>query len=170
MTDMIAEDLCIMLVLDADLKESIQRVVNSINGIQKLYEGQRNLLRHLVNGENLFFTSPTNSGKTLPPVLLPSILNELGKLGYGHFPETPRVLFVTALNSIQSSLVSNMETLGIKCAALSYTNVNEVLISGVSILFVGPEVLKHPTVTASLLKYRSSFVCKVIDEAHLGKN
>ena len=90
-------------------------------------------------------------------VLLTSSLNS----GYT-FPVAPKVLFVTALNSLQTSLVKNMEHLGIDCGVLTRENVDGVL-------FVGPEVLKQKIVTQEIMKHRSSFVCKVIDEAHLGK-
>ena len=87
-----------MSILDSDLNEAICTVVSSLPGINNLYEGQVTLLTHLLNGENIFYTSPTNSGKTIPPVILPSIVKELGNIGYNIFPKTPRVLFVTALN------------------------------------------------------------------------
>ena len=97
-------------------------------------------------------------------VLLASSLNS----GYT-FPVAPKVLFVTALNSLQTSLVKNMEQLGIDCGVLTRENVDILLGSRIGVLFVGPEVLKQKIVTQEIMKHRSSFVCKVIDEAHLGK-
>ena len=80
------------------------------------------------------------------------------------------MLFITALNSIQISLVLSMKDLGISCAALkSSDNIEEILCSETNVLFVGPEVLKLPLVSKALLKWRSLFVAKVVDEAHLGK-
>ena len=84
-------------------------------------------------------------------------------------PETPRVLFVTALNSIQHSLVESTSKLGIRCAAVKTDNIQVVMKSGIPVLFVGPEVLKMEKVVETLLVYRTDFMCKVIDEAHLGK-
>ena len=81
----------------------------------------------------------------------------------------PKVLFVTALNSLQASLVTSMTDLGILCGVLDKENANVLLDSEVSVLFVGPEVLKQQKVTQALLKHRSNFVCKVVDEAHLGR-
>ena len=88
----------------------------------------------------------------------------------GHeFPPVPRVLFITALNSIQISLVESMTSLGIGCAAVTRDNVDQILSSELSVLFVGPEVLKVPSVTKSLLKFRTTFVLKCLDEAHLSR-
>ena len=61
-----------------------------------------------------------------------------------------------------------MATLCIDCAAITVSNIEEVLKSGVGVLFVGPEVLKSELVVKMLLKFRSSFLCKIVDEAHLG--
>ena len=122
----------------------------------------------MVEEDNLFVTQPTNSGKTIPVVILPKVLKELTSMGY-EFPAVPRVIFVTALNSIQISLVESMASLGIDCAAVTKDNIDQILSSQISVLFVGPETLKLPSVTKSLLKVRSSFVLKCIDEAHLSK-
>ena len=150
-----------------DFDTALENVVSNLAGISSLYPSQKEVLWNLVVQEDVFCTSPTNSGKTLAPVILPSVFLELNKLGYD-FPSDPKVLFVTALNSIQLSLLSSMASLGIECAGVTSGNIEEVLKSGVSVLFVGPEVLKLPVVTKTLLKFRLSFVCKIIDEAHLG--
>ena len=133
-----------------------------------MYEGQKQLLCHIVDRKYVFFTSPTNNGKTIPPVILPAILKELNKLGY-NFPLHPKVLFVTVLNSLQASLVSFMDQAGIRCEVLNKENAEYVLASEASVIFVGPEILKLNEVSKVLLQQRSKFVCKVIDEAHLGK-
>ena len=155
-------------VSDDDFDTAVNNAVKTLKGIDALYPSQLKVLRHLVNQDNLFVTSPTNSGKTIAPVILPSILTELNKMGY-EFTPRPKVLFLTNLNSIQISLISSMASLGIKCAGVTTENITEVLNSEVSVIFVGPEVLKAGSVTQMLLKFRSSFVCKVVDEAHLGK-
>ena len=151
-----------------DLLQAVDNVLHLLPGIDQLYPTQWKLLESLVDGENVFFTSATNSGKTLPPVIFPSVLRELNLLGYS-FPPNPRVIFVTALNSIKHSLVSSMNTLGLICSAVSSENVEEILSSSTSVLFISPEVLKLPQVTQVLLKWRSEIVLKVVDEAHLGK-
>ena len=156
-----------MEVLESDLTCAINTVIESLCGIDKLYDRQITILRHLVNKNNIFFTSATNSGKTLPPVILPRIMKELNKLGYS-YPEDPKVLFITALNSLQASLASSLALLGLECGVVTRSNVEQILSSGVGVLLVGPEVLKHPIVVKSLMNHRSTFVCKVIDEAHLG--
>ena len=84
------------------------------------------ILTHLVRGDNVIYTSPTNSGKTIPPVILPQVLKHLLALGYP-FPAKPKVLFVTALNSIQTSLVSSMEELGINCCIIRKENAETLL-------------------------------------------
>ena len=95
---------------------------------------------------------------------------ELNKVGH-QFPKHPKVLFVTALNSIQISLVQSMKDLGISCAALkSSESIEQILSSETNVLFVGPEVLKLPSVSKVLLKWRTHVVAKVVDEAHLGKS
>ena len=66
-----------MNVLESDFNLAVDNVVSTLDGILQLYEGQKKLLRNLVDRENVFYTSPTNSGKTIPPVILPAILKEL---------------------------------------------------------------------------------------------
>ena len=174
-------------VKQRDFEKAVESVLHGLSGISGLYDSQTEVLQSLVTeNANLFVTSPTNSGKTLPPVIVPAVLLELNTMGY-EFPASPRVLFQTALNSIQLSLMLNMKSLGIQCSAVTRDNVDQVLISETPVLFignyiaqsgkvladfspfVGPEVLKVPEVTKSLLKYRESFVLTVIDEAHLGE-
>ena len=157
-----------MNVLESDFNLAVDNVVSTLDGILQLYEGQKKLLRNLVDRENVFYTSPTNSGKTIPPVILPAILKELNKLGY-NFPVHPKVLFVTVLNSLQASLVTSMDQLGIISEVLNKENAEYVLASEATVIFVGPEILKLNEVSKALLQQRSKFVCKVIDEAHLGK-
>ena len=155
-------------VLKDDLIVAVENVVEKIEGIDELYPIQMLLLSSLVKRENVFFTSATNSGKTLPAVIFPQVLDELIKLGYNI--SSGKVLFVTALNSIQMSLVASMKSLGLECEALSVQNFAEVLASDVRGIFVSPEVMKLPRVSSCLLEHRQSFVLKVIDEAHLGVN
>ena len=50
-------------VLSSDLDQAIQNVVGRLHGIDKLYPTQVQLLDNLVNKDNVFFTSATNSGK-----------------------------------------------------------------------------------------------------------
>ena len=157
------------LVSSEDLNLAVENVLKNIQGIDQLYPSQLELLKCMVEKENIFFTSATNSGKTLPPVIFPNILTELNLLGY-NFPPNPKVLFVTALNSIQLSLVSSMNSLGLKCSAVTSENVDEILNSTISVMFISPEVMKLSGVTRVLLNWRDEFVLKVIDEAHLGTN
>ena len=62
-----------------------------------------------------------------------------------------------------------MAALGVKCGGVTCENIAELLNSDVSVLFIGPEVIKQQSVTKMLLQFRSHFVCKVVDEAHLGE-
>lgn len=154
-------------VSDEDLDTALDKVLSSIEGINSLYPNQYEVLKNIVNLNNVYVTSPTNSGKTIPPVILPSVIRELRVIGYD-FPVVPRVLYVTNLNSIQLSLLASLSGFGIDSSAVTSGNVEQVLNSGVPVLFVGPEVLQIPLVTKTLLKFRHSFVCKVLDECHLG--
>ena len=150
------------------LKEAVNIVVDQLVDITDLYPVQMELLNSLLHEKNIFFTSATNSGKTLPAVIYPYVLDELGKLGY----EVPsgKVLFITALNSIKLSMVSSVKALGLACEAVTADNYIDVISSPeVKVLFVSPEVLKIPKVTSCLLSNRQAFVLKVIDECHLGK-
>ena len=150
-----------------DLDIAVTEVLRNSKGIKNLYQGQYELLQYLFGDENIFYTSSTNSGKTLPGVIFPEVMKKLNNMGYS-FTQTPRVLFLTELNSIQMSLVVNMRMIGIVCDVISKNNVRNLLTSDISVLFVSPEVLKNSEVTQALLQYRSNFVLKIVDEAHLG--
>ena len=152
-----------------DLDEAIKAVLQDLSGISSLYPTQYEILSSLLQHDNVFFTSSTNSGKTLPAVIFPSILSKLSSLGY-NFPSNPKLLFITALNSLKLSLVNNVKALGIDCEAMTSENVDALLDSTTSVIFISPEVLKQSAVTQTLLLHRSKFVLKVVDEAHLGKN
>ena len=52
-------------VSEEDLNLAIVNVVKQLNGIEMLYPSQINLLKCLIERSNVFYTSPTNSGKTL---------------------------------------------------------------------------------------------------------
>jgi len=157
-----------MKVTLKDLDIAVNDVLKNLRGIQSLYQGQFELLQYLFEDENIFYTSSTNSGKTLPGVIFPEVMKKLNNMGYS-FPQTPRILFLTALNSIQMSLVVNMSMIGVVCDVISKNNVKNLLASDTSVLFVSPEVLKNSEVTQALLQCRSDFVLKIVDEAHLGK-
>ena len=146
-----------------DLDVAVSNVLKRLTGISQLYPSQYQLLCRLVEKENIFFTSPTNSGKTLVAVILPDVVSELAVLGY-EFPKNPKILFITPLNSIKLSMVSSMNNLGVECKAVSKENIEETLSSGVSVLFISPEVLKMDSVVKVLLRFRSNFILKVIDE------
>ena len=151
-----------------DLDRAIKEVVKNLNGIDDLYPGQQEIIQTLFHSENIFYTSSTNSGKTLPAVIYPDILKYLGGMGYS-FPDNPKLLFVTALNSLKLSLVNSVKRIGISCEAVTSDNLLELLNSSTSVLFISPEVLKQAAVTQTLIMHRAMFVLKVVDEAHLGK-
>ena len=155
-----------MEVLGEDLTKAVTSVLEKIDGIEQLYPIQMDLLSSLVRGDNVFLTSSTNSGKTLPAVLFPSVLDELIKLGYNL--SSGKTLFVTALNSIKISMLASMKALGIECEALTLENFADVLKTETKVLFISPEVLKVARVSSCLLIHRNSFVLKTVDEVHLG--
>ena len=128
---------------------------------------QRTLLKTILDHDNIFYIASTNGGKTLPTIIYPAILQKLNCMGYNFHPN-PKVLFVTALNALQLSLINNAKGLGIDCEAVVSDNVEELLNSNTSVLYISPEVLKLPKVTQTLLMKRSSIVLKVVDECHLG--
>ena len=154
-------------VTSSDLDDAIRVVLARLNGISDLYSDQYHLLRTIVDNDNIFYTNSTNSGKTLPAVIFPDILKHLNSVGY-KFPSNPKLLFVTALNSLKLSLVNNVKSLGINCEAVTHDNIKKLMNSETSVLFISPELLKLPSVTKVLLAFRSSFVLKVVDECHLG--
>ena len=154
-------------VIQEHLDEAINAVLEGLDGIADLYPNQRDLLKTLLDNDNIFYTASTNGGKTLPTLFFPAILQKLSCMGY-NFPPNPKVLFVTALNALQLSLINNAKGLGIDCEAVVSDNVEELLNSNTSVLFISPEVLKLPKVTQTLLLKRSSIVLKVVDECHLG--
>ena len=154
-------------VAATDLNAAIESVLERIDGIQELYPAQHDLLHCLMRHENIFYTNSTNSGKTLPIIIYPDILKCLNSFGY-NFPKDPKVLFVTALNSLKESLVNNAKTLGLHAEAVTSDNLESLLKSDTSILFISPEVLKLPAVTRILIQNRTLFVLKCVDEAHLG--
>ena len=155
-------------VTTSDLNEAIRVVLLKLNGISQLYPDQHYLVNTLFEKDNIFYTNSTNSGKTLPAVIYPDILKELNSVGY-KFPSNPKLLFVTALNSLKLSLVNNVKALGVQCEAVTHENIKVLMNSETSVLFISPEILKLPSVTKVLLHYRSFFVLKVVDECHLGK-
>ena len=105
----------------------------------------------------------------MPAVIYPDVLKFLNSLGYD-FPSNPKLLFVTALNSLKMSLVNHVKSIGISCEAVTSENLKELLTSTTtSVLFISPEILKQPCVTQMLILHRAMFVLKVVDEAHLGK-
>ena len=157
-----------MGVTSEHLESAINAVLEGVNGISDLYPTQRDLLATLFEDDNIFYTASTNSGKTLPTILYPEILKSLNTSHGYNFPANPKVLFVTALNSLQLSLANNVQALGLHCEVVTRDNIEAVLKSTKSVLFISPEVLKLPTVTQKLLLERSSFVLKVVDECHLG--
>ena len=61
-----------------DIERAIEEVVKKLNGIDSLYPGQHEIILSLFHSDNIFFTSSTNSGKTLPAVIYPEILKYLG--------------------------------------------------------------------------------------------
>ena len=153
--------------LKADLDAAIDIIVKRLDSIDKLYPAQYELLQCLMGNENIFYTNSTNSGKTLPIVIYPDILKCLNRFGY-NFPKEPKVLFVTALNSLKQSLVNNVKSLGLRAEAVTSENIEALLKSDTSVLFISPEVLKLSAVTRVLVQNRTSFVLKCVDEAHLG--
>ena len=155
-------------VTSTDLNNAIQSVLSKVSGVSELYPNQQEIISTLFNNDYVFYTSSTNSGKTLSAVIFPLILNELSSAGY-NFPPNPKLLFVTALNSLQLSLINNVKALNISCEAVTCENVQNLLKSRTAVLFISPEVLKQSFVIQTLLLHRSSFVLKVVDEAHLGK-
>ena len=154
-------------VSSIDLDKAIQAVLDNLTGISELYPSQYEIISSILHNDNLFYTDSTNSGKTLPAVIYPEILKFLNSLGY-NFPLNPKLLFITALNSLKLSLVNNVKALGIDCEAVTSENLESLLISTTSVLFISPETMKQSDVTQSLLLHRSSFCLKVVDEAHLG--
>ena len=106
-------------ISEADFLKAVKNVVQELEGISCLYDSHLEILRTLVmENSHVFLTAPTSSGKTLPPVLLPSVLHELSDFGYA-VPSFSRILFVTAMNSIQLSLITSVTKLGLRCAAVT---------------------------------------------------
>ena len=135
--------------------------------MEELYPSQYEVLEALLENDNIFYTNSTNSGKTLPVVIYPEILKFLNSLGY-KYPENPKILFVTALNSLKLSLVNSTKAIGVACESVTAENITELLKSDNSVLYISPEVLKSAKITQILLEHRSLFVLKVVDECHLG--
>ena len=80
-------------------------------------------------------------------------------------PENPKVLILTALNSIKDSLAENMMCLGLDASVLTIGNAKQVLESQtVKIVFVSPEVLKQSSTVQALLAVRNTFVLKCIGQ------
>ena len=154
-------------VTQEDLHQAVTAVVEKLVGVEELYPSQYEVLSALFENDNIFYTNSTNSGKTLPVIIYPGILKFLNSIGY-QFPENPKLLFVTALNSLKLSLVNSTKTLGVSCESVTTDNITELLNSDTSVLYISPEVLKSPKMTQTLLQRRSLFVLKVVDECHLG--
>ena len=111
-----------MKVVKADLDKAIKAVVADLKGIEHLYPGQYELLTKLFDEANIFYTSSTNSGKTLPGVIFPAVMMQLDRSIYT-YPNNPKVLFLTALNSIQLSLIVSLRHLGIACDYITHSQI-----------------------------------------------
>ena len=148
---------------------AVNHVVQTLDGIDNLFPHQIEPLRTLINGHNIFYTASTNSGKTLPPVLVPYVMHELNGLGYS-YPRNPKIIFLTALDSIKLSLLTSMSKLGLECSDVKIENVVEALDSNSCVLFISPEIVNLPNVTKELIKARSDIVLKTVDQCHLGKS
>ena len=77
-------------VTDNDFTVAVDNVLARLPGIDQLYPSQEEVLRLLVKGANIFVTSPTNSGKSIAPIILPAILRELTRLDTS-FHQTPNL-------------------------------------------------------------------------------
>ena len=128
------------MIAKEHLQQAIGKVISKIDSIDQLYPVQEQLIEALVMKGNIFFTSATNSGKTLPVAIYPLILDELKVMGYE--VQSGKVLFTTArLNSIKMSMVSNLKNFGIECAALTSETCRQVVASTeVKVVFLSPEV------------------------------
>ena len=103
----------------------------------------------------------------MPPCIFPYLVEDLRK-DCLDLPLYPKCLFVTALNSLKSSLSNKMSQLGLEAEVVSQQNVEQILNSKtVKIYFTSPEVLKSPSVIRVLLAFAKDFVIKCVDEAHL---
>ena len=150
--------------------DCVSLVVEELNHVTSLYPVQNELLDALYEHENIFFTSCTNSGKTLPAIMFAKVIKKLQHLGSMDSPKNPKTLFITHLNSLQQSLVNNTRKLGIECDVITSENVKELFQNeNKEVLFIGPEVLKQESVSEALLSFRNQIVLRVVDEAHLGK-
>ena len=149
---LLSDYLMSLLVSSQDLSKAIAEVVKTLPCIDELYTRQQELLQALFADNNIFYTGSTNSGKTLPAVMFPNVLKQLNLMGY-KFPDAPKVLFITPLNSLQPSLMNNTKALGLSCEVLTSRNANALLLSEVPVIFVSPEVMKLPLVTNLLLTH-----------------
>ena len=155
------------MIAPEDLERAVNSVINHMNDIDNLYPVQMTLFKALLGKDNIFFTSATNSGKTLPVLIFPYIVEKLSEMGYP--TQGGKVLFVTPLNSIKMSMISNARMMGISCEGLTSKNYAALLESSdIKVLFVSPEVLKISAVSTALLAHRKDFGLKCIDEVHLG--
>ena len=155
------------MIAPDDFERAVNSVINHMNNIENLYPVQMTLLKALLGNDNIFFTSATNSGKTLPVLMFPYIVEKLSEMGYP--TQGGKVLFVTPLNSIKMSMISNARMMGISCEGLTSINYAAVLESSdIKVLFISPEVLKISSVSTALLSHRKDFGLKCIDEVHLG--
>jgi len=97
------------------IKTAIENAVLCLNGVRGLRPTQMQTVLDILYKRNIFKTAATGSGKTLPPCLVPLVARELRNLGVNSMPDNPHTLFLTPLNSIRDSLVSQGCHLWITC-------------------------------------------------------
>jgi ATP-dependent DNA helicase RecQ len=140
-------------------RPAIARLLRTVFGIERLRDGQREVINSVLDGRDTLAIMPTGSGKSLcyqiPAKMLPGV-----------------TLVVSPLISLMKDQLEKLSSLGIAAAQLNSSLTREeeqAALDGLrnnvhEIVFCTPERLAQPEFVAALADVRIALV--VIDEAH----
>src|SRR3982751_398066 len=139
--------------------KKMSRTMREYFGIQNLREGQEEVIRSIISGQNTLAIMPTGAGKSLC-YQLPAL----------HLPGT--TIIVSPLISLMKDQVDKLEEAGVEAAQINSgltereqrENVERIEKQESDFIFTTPERLTAPEFLDSLKETKIDFV--VIDESH----
>ena len=147
----------------SDVHEAIRNVVDDLK-LPPLKEPQIFTILKLVQKQNVINQLPTGTGKTMPILILPHVMDVLRDQYQYEMSKETRVLYIVPLVNIYQTLVLEMERLNIHYQVMSAGSNSDVDVKA-KVVFISPERLVNKSVMNSILEL--SWSCISIDEPHL---